>query len=496
MFKSKVRKRFIISLLMIFILAAFIYVRKETFLQQAKRLISRNLEKSLMCKFSFAEINPGVFGGLVLKDLEMVFPQSSGLIFKLQVEEAFIDYNLKEIFFSKEKKKVRSLRLISPTINVTYSQAPLEGLVPFENERIYQKNRPGFPRQDFLLFLENGEISVGKTRLLLKNLHGRLRLNETGLYLEDIIGSLSNSTQETFKLYGQLTSSGLDLTASFEHAKIGDFDILTNLSLNISKAPSLPGRPTKITGVFKTYGSVLNYQPCPELTSTFEIQGDRLRILSFSLGDSYDLRGVVNLEDPFIADLSLNFYQAPVADLVALFISPEEVNFSGLVNGLIRATGELKRLKFDGYLQAANGHFGKLDFVSADVNIEGRYPRILISDSRIQREQGVFFMEGEINLAQLEQQDALDVHLTADKGIVWQGWDITRSQEDQVHMSKDIPGDLKITFDAFMQDKLISYATTDRNELGLEYRIFGNKILKLRLKKDEGILGFERRVRF
>lgn len=496
MFKPKIRKRFIILLLLIFALAISVYVRKEIFLQQAKRLIRQNLEKRLMCKFSLAEINPGVFGGLVLKDLEMIFLQSSGLVFKLQVEEAIIDYSLREIFFSKKKKEVRSLRLISPTINIAYSKTPLEGLVPFETKNLPRKDQPSFPQQDFLLFLENGEISIGKTRSLLKNLHGRLRLNKTGLYLEDIVASLGNSDEEDFKLYGQLTSSELDLTASFEHAKVGDFDILTNFSLNLSKAQSLPERPAKIAGVFKTYGSVLNYQPYPELTSAFEIQGDELRILSFSLGDNYDLRGVVALEDPFIADLSLNFYQAPVADLAARFVPGGKVNFSGLINGLIRATGELKHLKLDGYLQAENGHLGKIEFVRAEINIRGRYPRILISDSRIQREQDVFFMEGEINLAELNQQDALDINLIADKGIVWQGWDITRSQEDQLHMSKDIPGDLKITFDAFMQDRIISYTAIDRNELSLEYKIFGDKLLKLRLKKDEGILGFERRVKF
>jgi len=490
------KKKFIIFLSLLFILVASVYVRREIFLHQAKELIREKLEESLMCKFSFGEIKPWVFGGLVVEDLEIAFPQSSNLVFTLKVDQAIIDYKLQEIFFAKQKKDVHSLRLISPEINVSYSQGIGEAKAFKKVLEARKGIAPSFPEQDFVLILENGEISFGQSASLLKSLHGRLRVNKSGLYLQDIKGNLGNNSSDVLKVYGELTDSGLDLTANLEHVKISDLDILTNLSLKLSKKPAGAGATDVVSGVLRSYGSVINNQPFPELSSSFDIQGKQLRLLSFNLGDSYDLRGVVGLSEPFEADLSLNFYQAALNELVARFTSPEEANFSGLLSGLIKATGPLRRLKLDGYLEARNGHLGSLDFISADINIKGYYPHLLITDSRICREQDVFFMDGEINLAQLERQDSLDVDIIPDKGMLWQGWDITRSREDQVHMSKDIPGDLKITFDAFMQDQMTAYTHDSRNELGLEYRIFGDKMLKLRLKKEEGILGFERRVEF
>ena len=150
----------------------------------------------------------------------------------------------------------------------------------------------------------------------------------------------------------------------------------------------------------------------------------------------------------------------------------------------------------DGYLEAKQGHIGDLEFLSADINIKGEYPRISVVDSRILREEDSFLMQGEIDLANLERQDSLDLSFEADKGMLWQGWDITRKRENQVHMSKSIADDLKVTFDAFMEDERVADQDNDSNELGLEYRIFGDKLLKLRLRRDEGILGLERRMRF
>ncbi|GAH19046.1 unnamed protein product, partial [marine sediment metagenome] len=271
----------------------------------------------------------------------------------------------------------------------------------------------------------------------------------------------------------------------------------------------------KICGTLKTYGSVLNKRPFPELNSSFEIQDAKLRILTFSLGDSYDLRGIVSLSRPFNVDLSLNFYQAAPSELISRFGwgaqgEPgfgEQPDFSGLINGLIKITGDINRPKVEGYLEAREGRIGGLSFVSADINIKGRYPRILIVDSRICREEDFFIVEGEMDFANLprlcaasgrglKQEDFLDIRIKADRGMLWQGWDITRRPENQVHMSKSIADDLKITFDSFMEDASEGFGGNYTNELGLEYKIFGDKLLKLRLRKAEGILGLERKIKF
>lgn len=458
-----VRRKFIIFLVLIFALALFAYVRREVLFQQAKGLIKQKLEQGLPCKLSIGEIRAGLFYGLILENLEISFPQVQlGPAVSIKIDQAFVDYNPWENFLTQAR----------------------------------EAESPKFALRNFAFTLEGGRISFGKAPPTIKNLQGRLMFCQNGLVFEDIKASYKENSQNALKTYGELSDDRLSLTITLEHLNIKGFDVLTNFSLTLNERPNLQNKTEKVSGTLKTYGSVVNNRPFPELNSSFEIQDDRLRILTFSLGDNYNLRGIANLSAPFDADLSLNFYQAAPSELIAQFTFPEQPDFSGLFNGLIKITGELSQPKVEGYLEVKQGHIGDLSFVDADINIKGRYPKIAIVDSRICREEDSFIMEAELDFSDLEQQDSLSLRFKPDKGILWQGWDITRKREDQVHMSKSIADGVKVTFDTFMEHDSEDYEDNYTNELGLEYRIFGDKLLKLRLRKEEEILGLERRIKF
>ena len=450
---SKMRKRRNLTILLLIIaLVVFAYARREVFFRQAKNLIKQKLEKSFSpAKLSIGKLRAGLFYGLVLENLRINFPQSHfGFAFNIEIDEAYLDY--------KKHKDVQEIRF------------------------------------------KGGRISFGNAPILLKKLQGKMLLSRNSLAFEDIKAIFKDNPQNALKFYGEFSQDEFTLTANLQHLKLGNFDVLSNFTLALNKKLDLPGETRKVCGTFKTYGSVVNNRPFPELSSSFEIQEAKLRILTFSLGNNYDLRGIADLSAPFNVDLSLNFYRAAPDELISQLIFSPAADFSGSINGLIKITGPLSRPKVEGYLEAKEGHLGDLSFVSADINIEGRYPRILIVDSRICREEDSFLMEGEIDFSNLGQglacPDFLDIKVEADTGMLWQGWDITRNTENQMHMSKSIADDLKITFDTFAEDTSKEWENNYTNELGLQYKVFGDKLLKIRLKKDEGILGVERRIRF
>jgi hypothetical protein len=443
---SSRKKVTFIVILLILTLAVFAYVRKEIFYQKIQKLVEEDLKKYLPCEFSVEKIRAGLWHGLVLENVKISFPQNNiGLDLNIKIGKASV-----------------------PGQNLT--------------------------SRELVLILDNGQIFLGESVSLLRHLQGRLLLNQKGLYFQDIRATIQGNPRDTIKLHGQFAPEKLTATLNLEHLKINGFDILTNLALTMNKqASSLPDS-AKVWGTLKSYGSVLNNRPFPELNSSFEIQDERLRIFSLTLGDNYDLRGIVDLNS-LQADLSLNFHQAAAHELVAQW--SDEPNFSGLINGLIKITGELRQPKIEGYLETKQGHIGDLHFVSADINIKGEYPRIAITDSRICREEECFVMEGEIDFTNLlEERSFKDVRFKAERGILWQGWDISRRRDNQVHMSKSLDDDLKITFDTFVEEEAAGFGDNYINEIGLEYRIFGDKLLRVRLREEEGILGLERRIKF
>lgn len=499
------RQKIAIFLLVLFCIVVFSYAIREILFQNVKNLIKQNLENSLPCKLVIGKIRAGLLYGLVLEGVKITFPQSFfGLSLNIAVDESYINYNLWQNALMRQQKEVQHLRLISPTISLSSGPKLLQENVKFSSARGLKTT---FPLHGFVLSLEDGQISFGNQHPAIRDLQGEILLSQQGLYFRDVKASLKDNAPNVLKVYGELSEERLCLTANLEHLKVKDFDILTNLVLDLNRRINLQDGAPKVGGTFKTYGSVLNNQPIPELNSAFEMHGDKLRILGFSLGDNYNLRGIVNLSPPWNADLSLNFYEAELTELISWFSRPlktgkdrlsveQKADFSGLVNGLIKITGELTQPQVEGYLEARDGHIGDLYFVSADMNVKGRYPRISITDSRVFREEDSFVMEGEIDFTDLERQDFLELSFLPDKGMFWQGWDITRKRQDQLHMSKGVADDLKVTFDTFMEEDRIDYEDNYTNELGLEYKIFGDKLIKLRLRREEGILGLERRMKF
>ncbi|MBU3933322.1 MAG: hypothetical protein KKH11_01465, partial [Candidatus Omnitrophica bacterium] len=248
-FSDRKRQKSLVFLLLIFGLIIFAYARRETFLQQAKKLIKQNLEKSFPCDLSIGKIKAGLFYGVVLEDLEIGFPQEGrcGPAFNIKIDRAFVDYNLWR--------------------NVFTTRGAL----------LNKSNGRG----ELVFALQGGRIYFADSRPLLKNLQGQVVLSQKGLIFEDIEAAFKEGLPNVLKLYGEFSENRLTLSANLEPSKVGNFDVLTNLVLTLDKKVNLHDKTQKICGTLKTYGSVLNKRPFPEVNSSFEIQDAKLRLLTF-----------------------------------------------------------------------------------------------------------------------------------------------------------------------------------------------------------------------
>lgn len=451
---------------MIILLGAGGYLYNEEILQHLKQQVNKwvkyKLEKELPCRISIGAVHPHWRYGVSLEDVKIGIPCGANCGFNVDIDQAFLKYNLWEALLFNRKKDIQK------------------------------------PAEDLIIFLGRGEISLTDTPYALKNLQGKLIFNQDGLTIQDMQGSLNGSAEQTITFSGQLNQEQCSGTFHFNHFKFDKFDILTNLVLTLNKTTDSYDQNPKIRATLKTYGTVINHQPFSELNASLEVKDTNLRVFSFSIGKGYDLRGIVNLNPPYNADLSLNFHQAEPNELIAQLFPAEnfrQPDFSGVLNGLIKISGPLERPNIEGYLEAKQGRIGELDFLWANMNIKGRYPRVLISDSRICREEGSFIVEGEMDISEFKKEN-FNINIEPEKGIFWQGWDVTRKRANQVHVSKNIAEDFKVTFDSFMKNKTANPHDDEKSELALEYKIQGNQLLKLRLREEEEIVGIERRIRF
>ncbi|MFH1046328.1 MAG: hypothetical protein V1727_05115 [Candidatus Omnitrophota bacterium] len=487
------RKRLsvVFSAVLALAIAAFlIYSRREAFLAKATALIEERLQKNLQCQLSIKQLSPNILSDVAMKDLTMSFTQASGLTFNLKVKEARLDYSLQQLLFSNPQEMMM-LRLIGPSLSISYQPQQAEQ-APSVEMAAPCLNLAGLELGNLVFLLEDGEISLNGAPAFLKNVQGRMLLQKDSFYFKDIKASLLNNPANSLKVYGEFTKDEVFITAQLEHLQLKDFDIITNVSFTLNKKVPIGEQEELLSGNLKSYGSVLNNRPFPEVNAAFELKESALRILTCTIGEEYDLRGIVTLKPQVLADLSLSLFQAAPHELVAQFLYPERPDFSGLTNGLVKISGPLNALTYDGYLEVTNGHMGELKFVSANINIKGQYPKIYFVDSRFSREEDSLIMNGEIDLTKPEN---FSLVFGLDQGIYWQGWDINRNY-DTVRMTRDIAEDVKVSFDTSIDENSSGYEDVYTNELGVAYKVFGDQALKLRIKKDEGILGIERRIKF
>lgn len=236
------------------------------------------------------------------------------------------------------------------------------------------------------------------------------------------------------------------------------------------------------------------------LRVSFSIDRDKLKIESFRLARSYNLKGTISLVEPFETDLLLDVERADIKD-VALFTklkikNPESL--LGIMNGAIYIKGPLNNLSSNGIIQSRNGKIGPIAYKVATIRIKGFGPIINIADSNIRQHNGRLAIEGYIDLRDIGKGILFDgLKVKSDIGtIAWNGWDIAKNGTDGLTMSKEISDTMRVGFKTVVDESFTNYYEKENpGEMSLEYKI-GMENLKMKLRDNEEFLVIEHSVRF
>lgn len=243
----------------------------------------------------------------------------------------------------------------------------------------------------------------------------------------------------------------------------------------------------------------LNSRLSMKVSSQFKIKDDTLEIESLRLGRSYDLKGTVNLVNPFITDLVLEIRRGDMRDFAVIANAKNPDVALGSMNGIFYIKGELKNLFSSGMLHSRNGKIGSLEYDVANARLEGSGPIINLVDTYLRHGSSRLTINGYIDLRNIAKGEDLFGGLrgTSDmKEIVWDGWDITKSGASELRMTKSISDYMQVGFKTMAREPLTTYYDNESpEEMSLEYKM-GLKNVKMKFKENEEFLGIEHNVEF
>lgn len=279
------------------------------------------------------------------------------------------------------------------------------------------------------------------------------------------------------------------------------------MGLSIVALITLRGTESPFKGTFKAERVLVNYVPSLLFEGRYELKEGKLLLSDCRVGDFYQVEGSVVLSPPYAVDLAIGLNQTPVSDLRSSnFKSAGAQGIQGAAAGKWRVTGPIAALKAKGTLELINGQLGEsnpVPFSSFIIQLEGTLPVLVLTDARLNVDQGVLLAKGEVDLRQMGKGNLLGkIQFYSDTKIMrWKGWDIQTldkgENEGQIQVGKNVGQGMRVSFKGFMNDEIQMQKTNEeRGEFGLEYQFQKGKRVKMQIRGHEEFLGVENRVRF
>lgn len=263
------------------------------------------------------------------------------------------------------------------------------------------------------------------------------------------------------------------------------------------------GNITGFSGKLSANNIKFNDVELMPLEAAFKITKPQLTIYSLNIGSSYNLKGTVKLERPFQSELYLAIYKANIRDIAVLLKAKNPDSISGIVKGIFSLEGPFYNLVSKGNVEARAGNIGPIAYDYASLRLEGFGPIINILDSKVRQGQASFNMDGYIDVRDLSKGNLFEgIRFSADmRAIVWNGWDITKNNKDELDMIKKVGERMMVGFKTRGRDSVPSYYNYYNNkenheEMSLEYKLQEKQSFKIRLNGDEEFFGIEHKAKF
>lgn len=309
-----------------------------------------------------------------------------------------------------------------------------------------------------------------------------------------------------------LTISGIDASFkddSFEievplrHVNIAGSDVSSTLKVTGRFDREVFGRSEQASGTLRTEGTIVNWKPLEfESEVHYEISRDGMTLASSDFLGGVAMTGSVDFEKSDELQFDLKTENYPLDRLAAFFRSgglalPGRVDLEAKLRGYFFAPHTEARLRIhDGWVE---GHA----FKTMDVQLQGIYPTLLLTDSRILMHDGSMMRLADraMEVSELLRGEGFRslVSGVQQESVSWGNWEFKRlkdiNDEPEFLMERHLGDRASLQLRRSNEEEAIDQSEPSEMGVGFEYRLT-KEALKFEVKEDESFLGIERKMQF
>lgn len=464
------------TVLVLMIVAVFLFLRnrKEMLLREFSHFLGSSLSRGAGVSVQIGKISGNLLGSVRFQDIRGEapwLPEGQNTLFK--VKEIQFHYR----FFDFLSKKFDS------KLEVTVQEPELTW-----QPRVSLK-KPDFL---FLEWMERWALSqrkhlvmrVEKMRLLLGV--DKAPLSGIDLFYED---------------------NGLRAEIPLSHITVGDLDISSMVQLEGHYEPGTSDKGGALRGTIRTEGTVINWKPLPkESQFDFVFSKDIFSMTSVNFLGGVELAGQIDFAKDYEVDLSIKAVDFPLSTLDPFLVAKSRNSSPGRVDIDTHFYGSPWAANVESRTRIYHGFIGNRIFKVMDVNVEGVYPTVNLTNSKIQLEDGAAmrFADKTLEAADLFKEKTYEMLIkeAQQEVVVWGDWEFSRPRDinDQPEflMQRSLSSQSRVHFRKWNDESEESFDPSKAQpmEVGFEYRLRSKDSLKLELRDNEEFVGVERKMKF
>lgn len=470
-FKALIRLGLVI--LLVGSLFLFLEQRKEALLKKCTRILESSLSQSTDYKIQIGKVSGHLTGLIVFKDIKVEKPWLlSGEESVFKADEIRFRYNWRD-FFSKN---------FSSKIEITVTKP-----VVYWKPRASVK-KPDFP---FLTWMRDW-VAAQKD-------HFEVNINSMTL----VFGYQNREIKGIDIFYKDNTFRA---EAPLSHIRLGASDLSSVIKFEGHFEPGAVIEKDLLRGKITTEGSVINWKPLPyESQFDFEFSREGFQMNSSNFLGGGEATANVDFTNDYAVDIQAKAQNYPLMNLDPFFGFGGNVGSQARLDAAVHFHGSPWAPSVEARCRIYEGWISKKAFKAMDINVQGVYPTVRLTDSHILLEDGssMRIADKTLEVNELFRGKTYEtlVSEAQQDTVVWGDWELSRQKGDndrpEFMMQRNLGSKADVYVTKFTaNEKPIESRESKDMEVGFEYHLRAKDSLKVELRNDEEFVGVERKMKF